>query len=262
MLPLRVPLSGKVYIVSRHICCLCPPLDGNILGGVPPPLNAKHNAIAPPSSLPEPTSPCPSSSNSNHNLALCSLHCHLPIPCLWLVVVCWVNGVRHCQCCHCLSVFSLPISSSTPSFVDCCFHHPRPWLQSSSSSTTTTAAAAKQQQQQQQHLGLLPHVNCYYCGDGSCSGVPVKSQLPHPATLLICRSLLPPCVPPPGKAYVFLQHLCHFCPLLGGGILCGVPPPPNAKHDASSLLTMATQRQYDVACITSTVTATATQWQC
>jgi hypothetical protein len=53
-----------------------------------------------PSSLPEPTPPCPSSSNSHCTLPLCCLcHCLLH-PLLWLVVVCWADRVRHRGCHH------------------------------------------------------------------------------------------------------------------------------------------------------------------
>ena len=49
------------------------------------------------------------------------------------------------------------------------------------SSTTTT----KQHQQRDPHLTPLLHVNCYFCYDGDCGGVPAESQMPHPPLLLI-----------------------------------------------------------------------------
>ena len=92
LLPPHVPLPGKVYVVSHHLCHLCPPLGGSIVGGIPPPQNTKHNAslssLHPPSSLPEPAPPFPSSNNSRRTVTLCRLCCHLPTPAYgWLLCV-------------------------------------------------------------------------------------------------------------------------------------------------------------------------------
>ena len=74
--------------------------------------------------------------------------------------------------------------------------------------------------------------------------------MPHPPLSLIYCSLLPPCVPLPGKVYVVSRHFCHLCPPLGGGILGTVPPPPNTKHDAllSSLHPLSSLPELRLAC--------------
>jgi hypothetical protein len=81
-------------------------MGSGIVGGIPPPPNAKYNALLSsshtPSSLSEPMPPCPSFSKSHHTLPLCRLCRCLLHPLLWLVVVCWADGVRHCGRCHCL----------------------------------------------------------------------------------------------------------------------------------------------------------------
>ena len=126
LLPQSIPPPGKAYIISRYHCCLCPPLDGNILGGIPPPPNAKPNAITPFLLFARADTTLPASSNSHHTFSLCCLRCHLPTPCRWLVVVCWADGVGHCQCPHYLLIILLPSSHSPPLFVECCFHCLRP----------------------------------------------------------------------------------------------------------------------------------------
>ncbi len=99
LLPPCVPQPWKVYVILHRLCCLCPPLGGSIVGGIPPPPNAKHNALSSSSHtlsfLLEPMAPCPSSSNSILFLFVVYAVAS-STPCLlWLVVVCWADGVRH-----------------------------------------------------------------------------------------------------------------------------------------------------------------------
>ena len=86
----HVPPPGKGYVVSRHLCCLCPLLGGSIVGDVSPPPNAKYDpslsSSHPPSSLPKLRPPCPSSSNGHPTVPLCRICCCLPTPAYgWLL---------------------------------------------------------------------------------------------------------------------------------------------------------------------------------
>jgi hypothetical protein len=110
----RVPLPGKVYIILRHHCCLCPLWAAALLVAFllhqTQSTMHHHHYCTPPSSLPEPTLPCLSSSNSCHTLPFhylcrCLLH---PLP---TMVGCCVLG----RLGQTSSMLSLPLGSSSSS---------------------------------------------------------------------------------------------------------------------------------------------------